>query len=283
MPADRALELSAAVLGSGLSPKQVQQRVAARYPEAAELPVRPELDSLLEAHGLHFNPTANKYERPGEQLGADLGTTFSSLTRVSSSVPAVLRAPEAKVMAKRDFDERIQNALERRSLRVLGVVADRAETAALALQSRFGLEPVCFDKRLSDHLRKAVQEANIPNAEVVYQTDHDGPTGAAWPMLCKLADQAATTLADELFPPTEPLLLVQPGLIARYHLDGFLNRLIQASQQDEAQAILLLVPAHETGGIPKINGELTIGSILPSQALWIPRAWLSANEKAPAA
>jgi hypothetical protein len=71
------------------------------------------------------------------------------------------------------------------------------------------------------------------------------------------------------------LLLIRPGLIARYRLESFLTAMIEASRRDEAQAIFLLVPAHEVGGVPKINGELPIPGILPSQALWIPRAWLS--------
>jgi serine/threonine protein kinase len=55
MDATRALALSLAALsGAGLTPDTVKKRVVARYPEAAPLPDRPALDTLLAPHGLVF-------------------------------------------------------------------------------------------------------------------------------------------------------------------------------------------------------------------------------------
>ena len=62
---------------------------------------------------------------------------------------------------------------------------------------------------------------------------------------------AAADLATELFdrPRTEPLLLIQPGLLARYRLSGFLTRMVEAAKDPETPAILVLVPGHDHGGI----------------------------------
>jgi hypothetical protein len=157
-------------------------------------------------------------------------------------------------------------------------MADRAEHAALALAERFSLERVSLDAELIAELKQQMLRLAIPNDEVVHDADLEGPTGKAWPNLLKLAESAANALGERLLPPRKPLLLVQPGLLARYRLEGFLRQVVEASHRDDAAAIFLLVPAHDTGGIPKINGELAIPGILPSQALWIPRPWLAAQD-----
>ncbi|MFW6023329.1 MAG: hypothetical protein ACOC9O_01165 [Myxococcota bacterium] len=103
-----------------------------------------------------------------------------------------------------------------------------------------------------------------------------------WPLLRELAARAAARVADRLLPPRAPLLLVQPGPIARYALTAFLERLRKASEDPAAAAILLLVPSPDTGGIPAINGTLPIPGVLPSQVLWVSREWLQNQHNAAA-
>jgi hypothetical protein len=43
--------------------------------------------------------------------------------------------------------------------------------------------------------------------------------------------------------------------------------MVAASKRDEAAATFLLVPGHDTRGIPQINGEMTVRGILPSQVM----------------
>jgi hypothetical protein len=75
-----------------------------------------------------------------------------------------------------------------------------------------------------------------------------------------MAAFTAESVAASLFPPRAPLLLTQPGLIARYRLDAFLTAMVQAAQRDAAAAMFLLGPA---------------------QALWIPRTWIARSSKQP--
>src|SRR5690606_11812577 len=116
----------------------------------------------------------------------------------------------------------------------------------------------------------------IPDDRVVHAADVEGPTGNAWPNLMMLVERAAHALASRIFPPKRPLLLVQPGLLARYRLESFLDQLVAASKRDDSQAIFRHVPAHDSGGVPAINGQLAVRGILPAQVQWIPRAWLAA-------
>ena len=153
---------------------------------------------------------------------------------------------------------------------------------ATELSQRLGIEPVLFDKLLVAAIRELRVAQGKPQEATIHSVDLEGRGGKAWPNLLKLVEAAAASVADQLFPPKETLLLVQPGLIARYRLDAFLTRLVQASKSPDAASILLLVPGPDTGGIPLINGELTVPGLHPSQALWVSPEWLANRHNAAA-
>jgi hypothetical protein len=123
---------------------------------------------------------------------------------------------------------------------------------------------------------------NDVNPELVHATDREGPAGPGWRMLLQFVELAADDVAARLLPPSKPLILVSPGLLARYRLDSFVKRLIDASKQREAAAIFLVVPAHDAGGLPLINQELPIRGVLPSDGLWVSPHWLANKHNAAA-
>ena len=92
--------------------------------------------------------------------------------------------------------------------------------------------------------------------------------------------QAAERVAARLLPAAEPLLLVQPGLLARYRLDGFLRRLLEASRDPKCAALFLLVPSPDKAGVPKINEQMVIPEVGLPQTLWVPLQWLRARADA---
>jgi hypothetical protein len=275
MPAARALDLSAAALTGGLVPDDLRRRVAARYPAAEPLPERPALDDLALGHGLHFDAASGQYLRAGERTHSSIHTSYQSVTRLSSTQPPVARTLDEQQIVAGEFEDRIRSCLERRSLLVLGVSLDRAEQAARALATRFGLRRQSFDAAFLAALDRKLAEDEI-DPEVVHETDATGPASDAWHLLRSLGAQAAGALASELLPPSAPLLLTEPGLLHRYQLDDFLRALVEASRQDDAEAIVLLVPGHE-GGPPTIEGKTVIPGLLPGQMTWLPRAWLAAQ------
>src|SRR5690606_19006916 len=108
---------------------------------------------------------------------------------------------------------------------------------------------------------------------VVIETDAAGPVGDAWSNLTDLAEEAAAAVAAALFPPAEPMLLTEPGLIDRYQLTGFLGEMVAGSQNDASEAIVLLCPG-QAGRTPTIEGRTAIPGLLPGQSLWLPDSWL---------
>jgi hypothetical protein len=270
----RALELSTAVLVSGLGPEEIQKRVAARYPDAQPLPERPDLDTLLGLHGLLWNAPSGQFLRAGEGQRTSHATTFPSLPRLPTATSGEPRAMDAEAIQARAFEEKIAHAIDRRLLRILGVLADTASLAAIRLAHRAGVEPTSFDTELIAAMKAQMKKLGV-DPSVVYAADREGPTGATWPNLIHLAELAAGDVAERLLPPKKPLVLVSPGLLARYRLTGFLEQLIAASKQPDSAAIFLLIPAHDGSGLPLINQELPIRGVLASDGLWVSPHWLA--------
>jgi hypothetical protein len=274
----RTLELSAAVLTSPLAEDELRRRVAARYPDAPPLPPRPALDDLVASFGLRYLPADAAFVRPGDDARSSIHTSVRSpLTTFTRVRPAA--EISAREVAIAEFDDRVRLCLARRALLVLGVTADQAGVAERTLAARHGLAPRSFDALFLAELERIMARERI-SPDLVYRTDGAGRADDAWPRLRKLAEATATAIAGALLPPAAPLLITQPGLIGRYGLVGFLERLVASARDDDAgQAIVLLIPGHE-GGRPMI-GEVAVPGLLPGQYAWIPRPWLS--EHAPKA
>src|SRR5690606_13455519 len=115
-----------------------------------------------------------------------------------------------------------RHTVERDAYRVLSVHLTRAAEASLALSQELNTEPVLLDQRLWAHMKQQTVAE-----ELMFEADRAGEAGPAWSNLLRLAEKAAEELADELLPPKQPLLLTQPGLLARYGLNRFLLRLAE--------------------------------------------------------
>ena len=276
MDAPRALELSSSVLSAGMSAEQVQKLVSARYPDSAPLPPRPELDELLARHELHFSSVHGTYQRPHERVGAQ-STSFEPIGPVfDTATTSQPRAMNPSAIAARELDEQINHALDRKLVRVLAVNVADAHDVASRLLERKPLRQVRLDEALIEQM-KALMTAKSVAPRVVHETDRLGRSNSnkGWNNLTALARGAADRVIQNLLPPLAgPLLLTQPGLLARYELTGLLQAVIRATAAPEAHAIFLLVPTHERSGVPRIEGTLPIPGVLPSQVLWITRDWL---------
>jgi serine/threonine protein kinase len=281
MRRERALELTAGILTGQLSADEVRQRVAARYPQAVPLPPRPELDALLEPLGLRWSAQDGAFLRPGEAAATSLHTSFSPVSHARTALPTQPKAMSADAIAAREFEERLRVAVDKKSFRLLGVSADRAAEATRRISELLHIPARALDKLLIAEMQRLMADKKV-SAAVVNEADRLGPAGKTWGNLAALAKLAASALAAKLLPPKEPLLLVQPGLLARYQLADFVSALVTAAKADEAAAILLLVPAHDTGSAPLINGRLAVPDLLAGQTLWVPREWLGNKHNAAA-
>lgn len=282
MAAERALELTANVLKGGAKPEEVSERVRERYPLASALPMRPALDGLMQIIGFEWRELEQVYARHGEAARTSLGTQMNAFySRFTTAPTGQPRQQSAAALTARDFDQRLRAAVEDQSVRVLGVSIDAGQHAARLLAQAFGTPAISFDELFLAEL-EALTAAGKPGIELVKRTDGAGPGSAGWNNLRTLAEECAKRMVTKLVPAKAPLLLHQLGLIARYELSDFLRALVQGAQSRDSHAVFLLVPCPDSGGIPRINGSLSIPGLLPGQALWLPPEWLKNTHNAAA-
>lgn len=281
MSAVRALALSTSTLtGQGLTPEEVQRRVATRYPDAAPVPGRPDLDALLLPHGLVFvrDLGQGEYTRPG--VHAHTSLTVQLPPRQPTAQPGLpqRRSPDAQRALA--FQDQLDRAVASSAFRVIQVRADLATHATEALGRALGVQPVSVDHALVRVMRGEAQTLGVDWVNVE-EADRAGPEGPDWPLLRQLVEMSANELVDTLVQRPGPLLLVWPGALARYDLSTQLARLVDVAGKD-APPVLLVVPSHADGLAPSINGRLPVPAPLPGQRLVMPDAWLGNAHRAAA-
>lgn len=274
MPAGRALRLCAGALGAEIAPDEVVRLVAARYPRAEPLPRRPALDALLAELRLGWNEERGRYVR------ADLAQPPSRTEALSSRKATVVapprrdRPPEA--LEAEQFDQTLRLAVERRLFKVLDVNRAYAEDAALQLQTRLGAEPRSLERLLLEAAWAEMEEQGV-DEQVVLEADREGPKGAAWLNLRQLMKLAGERVAPRILAEAGPVILKDPGVVARYQLDELLAALVAAAQDDRAPAILILNPVVDGDGaqpIDAVTGPLAIPTTAPAQRLHVPASWI---------
>ncbi len=286
MAAERSLELAqGALLGArALSVEEVQARIRGRYPQARPLPGRPELDSLMHRLELGFHWDGN-YQRPGlrgayclPQSGLTSYTTRAS-TRYQTQHDDNDIAAEQQ---RRQFLQVLQKTLDEGRFLALSVRPRHWRQAQQRLAEAFGLRIISFDQRLFHHLHRICDGmTKPPRWDVVLKADAAPPASVDRGRLHGLVQRALPAIADEIQHSDRPLLLTDPGLIARYGLmDTWLADLRNhLNDVPDAQALLLLT-ASDTAA-PAID-DVTIPSGAGSREFApIPAAWLRDGENQP--
>lgn len=277
MPAARALRLSqGAVMGvRTLSVEQLQERVSSRYPEAEPLCVRPALDNLLAECGfdLHWDATG------GNGIGCYVSPLRNVTSVTSGSFPPP-RQPTApgelppgeitpEVADARAFEERLRRAVKDGSFLALLVDPKSYEQAADELSRRFPVQLVDCEGLFIDALRGAAQQAKV-NWEAVIKTDA-APKGGDWDKLMRLVGRAMPSVEQQFMTADKTILLIYPGLLARYERMDLLERLRdQVGRRDGIPGLWLLVPGDHQA---LLDGK-PVPLISAGQRARIPESWI---------
>lgn len=277
MDAGRALTLSlGALVGDGLTPEIIRRRVSGRFPEAAPIPDRPELDALLAAHGLVWSPDlpgGGQYVRPGQ--AALTSATVQFPTRRGTSLSALPARPGPDAQRALSFEDQLRRSVNPGRFRVVQVPAHMAARATNKLARTLDVPPISLDHALAEAVRAKADELGVEWTNVV-EADRAGPEGADWPLLEELVGRAAEDLLNRLLADhSGPLLLAWPGAFARYGLASALAALVERSERGDGPPVVLVVPSHADGLPPSINGRLPVPAPLLAQRLLMPEAWLS--------
>ena len=275
MEAARALKLG---VGSLLGPKaltvqQIRQRIASRYPQAEPVPGLPMLDDLLQETGiaLVWDSTQSVYSFRPAPLEASSAT--SSLQRLSTTPgPGVAVSPE--VEAARALEARLTRAVTERRFLLLTVAPSHLLRAEAEIVRRFAVQRLSLEAVLLREMQ-ATAAAVGAQWDVVLQADTAPLQSTDWRNLQTLVRRAMPAIEQTLLAAHAPVLLVYPGLLARYDQLKIFDRLRDAcTQQHDAPGFIVLVASDAQRSMPVLDGK-PIPVLQPSEWARIPESWLT--------
>ncbi len=277
MPAARALKLShTALLGvASLTPLQIRERVAGRYPEACALHDPPFLDQLLRDAGFGFDWDPSLQNGTGayissHQDGASNTSASESIDRLSTrSGPGRPGAVTPEEADARQFEEKLARGLKEGAFLSLLVDRRHFDIACRELCRRFPVQLVDLERLVLDALEEVAANANVA-WELVLKTDAT-PQAGDWDKLMMLVGRAMPAIEDRLLHAEQTMLMVYPGLLARYGQMDLLSRLSQkVGRRGGIPGLWLLLPGENQA---LIDGQ-AVPLIGPGQRARIPESWL---------
>ena len=286
MPAARALKLAIGALAGAkeLTPRQVRERVAGRYPEAEPLPDRPELDALLEDAGseLKWQPDAAGGQGAYVSPLREFTTVFSAtaLTRLTSVARRFEEVPADKVEIDQ-FDQRLRYSIENQGFLALVVPPARAAVAEQILASQFPLKVCSIDGLLIRQMKAFTAEKRV-DWRMVLRADAvpAAERGASrdWGNLQRVVRSALPRVKAELAESPGHVLLTNPGLLARYGQLDLLGELMQSTgRAGGPPGLWILIPSDGQQQRPTLDGQ-PVPVFTSAQWARIPELWLAAHQ-----
>ena len=282
MPPERSIELAqGALLGTrALSVSEVISRIQGRYPEAQPLPGRPQLDTLMQKLELGFQWDGN-FEWAGKRGAYCLPQ--AGLTSYSSRAQTAFyytQHEEGDLSAAKEINQfltTVQNSIDSARFLALSVRPRQWQRAKERLCTTFDFQVTSFDELLLRHLHQLCDGMkHPPKWEVVLKADAADSTSVDWSRLQGLVKKVLPAMADEIKQADRPVLLTEPGLIARYDLiNSWLSELRQhLMNARQVQALVLLIANEVTTSAAVIDGVSVPSGAGSKEFARIPSAWL---------
>ena len=146
------------------------------------------------------------------------------------------------------------------------------------LLRRFDLKRLSFDNLLFDALREEAKELEVDWA-IIERADGTEPSSQDWKNLLQLAAQAGPRITRALAQQQEHLLLVHPGLIARYDLMAVLEKLRDKVGHDvPCPGLWVLVATDGQSDMPVLD-HVVIPLITPGQRAKVSEAWINNEDR----
>jgi len=269
MAAAQAIQLSrSALVGAAqLTEDDIRARVRDRYPEAQSLPSRTALDELLRATGidLEWDPGVRLYSAPAPPPEYSSSVSLHRLPTAYASLPPDLPPTEAAARERASRAERaLQSSLQSAGFLVLATDPHLALDVEDAIARRFPVEVLDCDALLIAGMRDRAAKF----WDRVIAADADPSNELDWTRLKKVVTGVIPEFESRIRAAGRPVLLTNPGLLARYDQLSVLDRL----RDDPSRGIWLLAPGSDTQK-PMIDGR-AIPVFSESQWTRLDEAWV---------
>lgn len=277
----RAIQLAAgALLGTrDLSVDDIRQRVSSRYPEAAPLPNRPELDTLLDQveTKLKWDPAADNGRGAYRSERRDRVSGVSSSTSTKGSTGnAEENGVSTEKLTADQFTDRLRGSIQTSGYLVLVSTTTHYLSVEQRLRQDYPVAVCDIDALLLNEL-KAQAELLKVKWEKILEADQAAETSTDWHRLNQLvAGYALPSLKAQIVAQTGPVLLTNIGLLARFNQIPILEQLRESICLDvhHPRSLWVLVPSDAQNRLPTLHGR-PVPVATRGQWEQIPEAWLS--------
>jgi hypothetical protein len=168
----------------------------------------------------------------------------------------------------------LQRSLKEGAFLTLLVSPRAYEPALRELERRFPLQRIDGDRVIIDALREVAAKARV-DWLLVLRTDTT-PHNGDWNKLMLLVDRAMPHVEEKLMAEGSTVLLVHPGLLARYDRLDLLERLRdRIGRPGGPRGLWLLLPNIQ----PRIDGK-AVPLLSPAQRVLIPLSWVGNEHRA---
>lgn len=279
MDAARTLTLSLnALLGlTRLTVEDLKSRVRGRYPESEPLPDRTELDRLLEKVGFGYvwddsiRPRGAYTLPTRDPLVSSHGTSQLQTSHLDLSDPNTEITPD--IAEARQFDERLRRGLAAGTFIAMTVEPKGYVRAIRRIQSEFPINVIDVEAELIDQL-KQIAESKKVKWQRVLQADAATPHSEDWSRLMKLIRVAMPPVEQTIVASEKPVLMIYPGLLARYEQMDVLSRIRErVGRSGNVPCLWMLIPTDGQSAMPIMDGK-AIPVIGPAEWARIPDRWL---------
>jgi hypothetical protein len=169
----------------------------------------------------------------------------------------------------RQFEERLQRSLKDGSFLALMVTERHYQRACEELCHRFPVQLLDIESVFIKALREVAATARV-NWDLVLKTDAT-PHQGDWSKLMLLVGRAMPLIEAQVLAHDRTLLMIYPGLLARYDRMDLLERLRdQVGRRDGIPGLWLLLPGQHQA---RIDGK-AVPIFSPGQRVDIPENWL---------
>jgi serine/threonine protein kinase len=286
LAAERALALAQnALFGGTLTVEEIHNRVRSRYPEAASLPDRPDLDQLIQRLGLDlkWNPEAadgkGAYE-PTYRETLSVQTSEPSPQRYATRyTPTPPVGVDPKVAEARALEDKLQYCAREGAFLVLSVEPPLIRAAQDELGKRFSVSLCNLDEVFLKSLRQHAEQRGA-DWDVVLRADDADPQSPDWRKLQRLVDECLPEVEQALRSPETTRLVVNPGLLSRYDR---MHLLAQAADEvgrtGGIRGLWVLVPANDQTPLPTLN-QKAIPITNAAQHVRLTETWITNRHRA---
>jgi hypothetical protein len=269
MPARNALELSHSALAGAdtISVLELRERVRDRYPDAALIPDYPALDALLREAGYDWtwDAAARLYRAPRRADTSPTTYRPRAVTRLTTQeVPPAEREDDA---IAHDTERKLALAAAQPACLILSAGMQEYHEAIDEITKRFAPCVIDLDRTLLDGMRQIAQTRNI-SWDRVLTADAESDDSRHRERLGDLIADAISGVEAAIRASARPVLLVNPGLLARYRQTAMVDRF----RANPGPGVWLLVAGRDTHK-PMIDSE-PVPILSPNQWARVNTYWI---------